>query len=98
MNLEISKSLKLESQKEDLKSSSEDLKETIVNFSVVSTVSTEPCFEVQRRGLLRRFSEINLELDQSLKGLGITLILALLFLVFLYCVDWFKLYLYLSEG
>ena len=44
---------------------------------------------------MRRFSEISVELDQSLKGLVVVLTLAIIFVIFIYCINWFELYLYI---
>ena len=47
---------------------------------------------------MRRFSEINVELDQSLKGLGIVLLLAVVFVIFVYCFNWLEFYLFLFDN
>ena len=47
---------------------------------------------------MRRFSEINVELDQSVKGLVVVLTLAIVFVIFIYCINWFEIYLYIFEA
>ena len=44
---------------------------------------------------MRRFSEISVEVDQSLKGLVVVLTLAIIFVIFIYCINWFEIYLYI---
>ena len=47
---------------------------------------------------MRKFSEINVELDQSVKGLVVVLTLAIVFVIFIYCINWFELYLYIFDA
>ena len=46
---------------------------------------------------MRRFSEISLELgrDQSVRGLAIVIIVAIMFVIAVYCFDWLGVYLVL---
>ena len=48
---------------------------------------------------MRRFSEISVEFgrDQSVRGLAIVLIVAILFVIAIYCFDWLGVYLVLFE-
>ena len=47
---------------------------------------------------MRRISEISVELDQSLKGLAVVLTLAVIFVIFVYYINWFKLYLLIFDA
>ena len=47
---------------------------------------------------MRRFSEINVELDQSVKGLVVVLTFAIVFVIFIYCINWFEIYLYIFDA
>ena len=47
---------------------------------------------------MRRLSEISVELDQSLKGLVVVLTLAIVFVIFVYCINWFEFYLYIFDA
>ena len=47
---------------------------------------------------MRSFSEISEELDQSVKGLAVVLTLAIIFVIFIYCINWFELYLYIFDA
>ena len=47
---------------------------------------------------MRRISEISVELDQSLKGLVVVLTLAIIFVILVYCINWFKLYLIIFDA
>ena len=47
---------------------------------------------------MTRFSEISVELDQSVKGLVVVLALAIVFVIFIYCINWFEIYLYICDA
>jgi hypothetical protein len=47
---------------------------------------------------MRSFGVISVELDQSVKGLVVVLTLAIIFVIFIYCINCFELYLYIVDA
>ena len=46
---------------------------------------------------IRRLSQISMEVDQDLRGLGIAVLVSLFFMMIIVCFDWMSFYIYVKE-
>ena len=46
---------------------------------------------------IRRLSQISMEVDQDLRGLGIAVLVSLFFMMIIVCFDWMGFYIYVKE-